>query len=47
MDDWIVISITTKCPIYGKEYTDEGDDAMGNFEGSMICDCGFEGELPQ
>jgi len=48
MNEWIVVSITTKCPDCGVEYTDTGKSAMDNFSAASITctKCGFIGEMP-
>jgi len=46
--EWIVESITTKCPMCGNTYTDTGKSAMDNFSAASITctKCGFIGEMP-
>jgi predicted RNA-binding Zn-ribbon protein involved in translation (DUF1610 family) len=48
MEEWIVESITTKCPKCGTTHIDDGKDAMDLFSTSWFtCSkCGFKGELP-
>jgi predicted RNA-binding Zn-ribbon protein involved in translation (DUF1610 family) len=49
MKEWIVLSITTKCPVCGAVYIDDDKDAESAFSASWstCTNCGFKGELPQ
>ena len=44
---WIILSLTTKCPKCGREYTSYGEDAKEELgAGSVECvDCGFNREI--
>jgi hypothetical protein len=44
---WIVISMTTKCPECGREFTETGKDAETMFGSQTTRTCGFKGELPE
>ncbi len=47
MEKWTIVSITTKCPKCGREYTSKGEDAKSELEASYVecVDCGFKGEI--
>jgi len=47
MTGWIIVSMTTKCPNCGREFTSKGDDAISELDASAVAcpDCGFLGEI--
>lgn len=49
MVEWIIVSLTTKCPMCGREYTSNGEVAESELDAAYVecVDCGFCGEIHQ